>query len=180
MDKPPSCARIFQVIRALETEHPQPLDVPLICTSPGFYNDKPDLRCIDCFQAQFLCAPCMLISHQHNPLHRIQWWDNQEFTTSGLEAINMCINLGHGGRTCSTSVGDKKFCIIDGAGVHKIPVDFCGCPGAPSRAEQLLAARLYPQHRDPPHVAVAFSMAYTLDAPGGPGLTAARYLKKIS
>ncbi|KAJ7707275.1 hypothetical protein B0H16DRAFT_1746495 [Mycena metata] len=122
----------------------------------------------------------MFISHKKNPLHRIPWWSNKEFATSGLEAVNMHIYLGHGGRTCPASVGDEKFRIISSAGVHKLPVDFCGCPGAPSQADQLLAARLYPQHRDPPHVAVAFPMAYALDVPGLPGSTAARHLKEMA
>ncbi|KAJ7776203.1 hypothetical protein B0H16DRAFT_1712582 [Mycena metata] len=180
MDTPATRARIFQAIRALETEHPKFSDIPFVCSSPGCYNTKPDLRCMDCFQARFVCAACMFVSHEKNPLHRIQWWNNKEFTTSGLEAVNMRINLGHGGRSCPASVADDKFRIIDGAGVHKIPVDFCGCPGAASRGEQLLASRLYPQHRDVPRIAVAFPMAYALDMSGVPGSTAARNLKKIT
>ncbi|KAJ7022255.1 hypothetical protein C8F04DRAFT_884111, partial [Mycena alexandri] len=116
-------------------------------------------RCLDCFQAQFLCAPCMFTTHEWG-VTRVtpRWWNNQEFVKTGLQAIGMRIKLGHHGGECPTSVGDEDFHIVDSAGVHKVSVDFCGCPGARSRGDQLLASRLYPERRDPPRIAVTFQM----------------------
>ncbi|KAJ7021990.1 hypothetical protein C8F04DRAFT_1273110 [Mycena alexandri] len=179
MDKPPSRALIFKAIRDFELEGPKHSEIPNLCCAPRCYRTKPEYRCLDCFQPEFMCPPCMFTTHKHIPLHRIEWWNNKEFIKTGLEALGMRIQLGHRGRTCPTPAGDDGFCIIDSAGVHKVPVDFCGCPGSPSRGEQLLASRLYPQRCEPPQIAVAFQMAYALEAPGVPGSTAARYLQKI-
>ncbi|KAJ7046195.1 hypothetical protein C8F04DRAFT_1248450 [Mycena alexandri] len=159
MDKLPSRAVIFKAIRESESDGPKHSDVPA---------------------PQWLCAPCMIVTHERNPLHRIEWWDNKEFTKTGLQSIGMRIKLGHRGQFCPTPVGDEHFRIIDSAGVHKVSVDFCGCPTACTRGEQLMASRLYPQRREPPRIAVAFQMAYALEASGASESTVARHLEKIT
>ncbi|KAJ7030876.1 hypothetical protein C8F04DRAFT_1263360 [Mycena alexandri] len=173
-------AVIFKAIRDSEAERPKYSDIPALCATPQCGRQNPELRCLDCFQAQFICPGCMFTTHQHNPLHQIEWWDNKQFSKTSLQSIGMRIQLGHNGGTCPKPIEHENFRIIDGATVHKVSLDYCGCPGAPSRGAQLLAARLYPQHRDPPQIAVAFQMAYARDSSGTAGSTIARHLQRLT
>ncbi|KAJ7186913.1 hypothetical protein C8R46DRAFT_827390, partial [Mycena filopes] len=122
-------------------------------------NACPQHRCLDCLPGPFLCASCMHASHQQTPLHRIEWWDGFEFTRTHLKNLGVRIQLGHPfGRKCPHIKEEQDFQIIDADDVHPVSLDYCGCPSAPSRRDQLLAHRLYPQNLENPRFAVTFQL----------------------
>ncbi|KAJ7506400.1 hypothetical protein B0H11DRAFT_1903777 [Mycena galericulata] len=99
-------------------------------------NTAAHLRCLYCFDAQFLCTKCMVDSHAQNPLHRIEMWTNTGLRTP-----------------------DNDFVILDTDGLHEVAIDYCSCDPHRSHGKQLREARFFPSSDSSPRTAVAFKMA---------------------
>ncbi|KAJ7022489.1 hypothetical protein C8F04DRAFT_884063, partial [Mycena alexandri] len=113
-------------------------------------------RCLECFDAQYLCIRCMLQSHRQVPLHQILHWENGQSSRVGLKSIGMCIPLGH--PSCEMRLSEPHFIIMDTDRPHDVAIDFCGCGVAGSPSGQLVAARLYPATYERPRAAISFRM----------------------
>jgi hypothetical protein len=95
-------------------------------------------------------------------------WNGTSLAGVPLKALGLRIPLGHQlGDVCPSPVPDNHFTILNAHGVHAAAIDYCGCPDAPSRSKQLMAARFQPgssEWKTPPSNAVAFELAYLQDA----------------
>ncbi|KAJ7506704.1 hypothetical protein B0H11DRAFT_2219390 [Mycena galericulata] len=151
---------VFQTIRDLEFA-PAPKK-PAQCAQCA--RTEPILRCLYCFDAQFLCTPCMVTGHAQNPLHRIEMWANTGLEGVTLKTAGLRIQLGHRlDDLCPQRIPDNDFVIIDTDGLHEVAIDYCGCEPHRSRGSQLRDARFYPSGDTLPRTAVAFTMAQLLD-----------------
>ncbi|KAJ7024213.1 hypothetical protein C8F04DRAFT_894733, partial [Mycena alexandri] len=113
-------------------------------------------RCLECFDAQYLCIRCMLQSHRQVPLHQILHWDNGQSSRVGLKAIGMTIPLGH--PSCGMRLTEHHFIIMDTDKPHDVAIDFCGCSTVGPPSAQLIAAWLYPATCERPRAAISFHM----------------------
>ncbi|KAJ7733637.1 hypothetical protein B0H16DRAFT_1207262, partial [Mycena metata] len=111
-------------------------------------------RCLECFDARYLCIRCMLQSHSQVPLHQILHWDNGRSSRVDLKTIGMAIRLGHAG--CGMRLSEPHFIIMDTDRPHDVAIDFCGCGASGSPSAQLIAARLYPATCERPRAAISF------------------------
>ncbi|KAJ7447608.1 hypothetical protein B0H11DRAFT_2248331 [Mycena galericulata] len=123
-------------------------------------NTAAHLRCLYCFDAQFLCTKCMVDSHAQNPLHRIEMWTNTGLVGITLKAAGLRIQLGHRiFDRCHERTPDNDFVILDTDGLHEVAIDYCGCDPHRSHGKQLREARFFPSSDSSPRTAVAFKMA---------------------
>ncbi|KAJ7265087.1 hypothetical protein C8J57DRAFT_1622132 [Mycena rebaudengoi] len=89
-----------------------------------------DHRCIDCIGGgQLLCVSCLVRRHKQLPLHRIQFWNGEYFTTKSLRQLGLRMQLGHWAgyeHRCPVPepVRDDVFVVIDDHGVHEVALDF--------------------------------------------------------
>ncbi|KAJ7500924.1 hypothetical protein B0H11DRAFT_2225313 [Mycena galericulata] len=169
---------VFQAIRDLEFVPPpeQPSECAK-CTSKN-----PSLRCLYCFDAQFLCTHCMVEQHAENPLHRIEM-----LTLSGLAGVTLKnaglrIQLGHRlYDPCPTPIADNNFVILDADGLHEVALDYCGCTNpVRSRGKQLRDAHFFPEGDTNPHTAVAFKLAYGTAVPASMAMRVYHALQIVS
>lgn len=61
-------------------------------------------RCLDCLSTPQLCIGCCRESHTRLPFHRVERWTGAFYAPAWLRDVGVVINLGHGGKPCS-SVG---------------------------------------------------------------------------
>ncbi|KAJ7654200.1 hypothetical protein B0H17DRAFT_957045, partial [Mycena rosella] len=126
---------------------------------------NPIYRCLHCFAPQFLCQDCMVVRHIHVPLHRIKVYLDGIQTRINLAALGMHIQLGHSvGQVCPYPECITDFLIVNAHGMHKVFLDYCSCPEAPSRGAQLHRARMFPIPEKSPNRAVAYEVAHLQDA----------------
>ncbi|KAJ7438373.1 hypothetical protein B0H11DRAFT_2254659 [Mycena galericulata] len=152
---------VFQSIRDLEFA-PAPKDKPSQCAQ--CVTGSAHLRCLYCFDAQFLCTKCMIDGHAQNPLHRIEMWTNTGLVGVTLKTAGLRIQLGHRlNDFCPQRIPDNDFVIMDTDGLHEVAIDYCGCDTHRSRGRQLRDARFYPSGDTLPRTAVVFTMAQLFD-----------------
>ncbi|KAJ7233876.1 hypothetical protein B0H12DRAFT_1076498 [Mycena haematopus] len=61
-----------------------------------------------------------------------------------LQSLGLVIQLGHGvDGVCLNPEREGEFTVTASDGVHDVTMNFCGCPGARARGDQLEAVRLY-------------------------------------
>ncbi|KAF7984577.1 hypothetical protein HWV62_13799 [Athelia sp. TMB] len=88
-------------------------------------------------------------------------WNGSYFEPTTLKALGLRVQLGHTpGSKCANPVqaaGDD-FVIIDGNGIHRVGLDYCGCTTAVGETVQLLRARLYPATVQAPKTAATFTV----------------------
>ncbi|KAK6984260.1 hypothetical protein R3P38DRAFT_3375115 [Favolaschia claudopus] len=139
-------------------------------------------RCRDCFTEAPFCKSCVVTEHTDNPLHRVEFWNEQNFfeTESGTllkrakaaeEGARRAAEerapdedgLGVDGEgeseepTAATGKHPRNdFCIVDSNGVHEVGLDFCSCASAEDHDIQLVRARLYPATTTNPATAATF------------------------
>ncbi|KAJ6514783.1 hypothetical protein DFH09DRAFT_1328031 [Mycena vulgaris] len=134
-------------------------------TCAGCAEDRGAYCCRNCLWSPVLCQPCMLLAHEAHPLHRIEVVSGDNVKGTTLKMMGLRIQLGHGcANYCPEPIPDSDFTILDMYGTHDVSINYCGCTGAPTRGEQLKAARLYPlpwngQSYLNPHSAVTFEVA---------------------
>jgi hypothetical protein len=90
-------------------------------------------------------------------------WTGTNLAGMSLKTLGLRMQLGHSpGNLCPTPIPENRFMILDAHGIHEVSLDYCGCPDAPTRGNQLQAARLYPGSGTTN--AVAYELAYLQDA----------------
>ncbi|KAJ7467367.1 hypothetical protein B0H11DRAFT_2239348 [Mycena galericulata] len=148
---------VLQSIRDLEF-NPRPIDRPSECAT---CTKRPTLRCLYCFDPQFLCSMCMVEQHAKNPLHRIEMLTTTGFEGVTLKTAGLRIQLGHPLYDfCTNRIPDNDFVILDADGLHEVALDYCGCSDPiRSRGAQLRDAQFFPSGDTAPRTAVAFKMA---------------------
>ncbi len=98
-----------------------------ICSKPM------EIKCDDCFGANYFCRTCCLDAHQRSPYHRILRWTGSHFVPMSLYQLGFILHLGHHGL-------------------------YCICPDAMPQHEQLLQAGLFPSSFEEPETAFTFSV----------------------
>ncbi|KAH7904228.1 hypothetical protein BJ138DRAFT_964691, partial [Hygrophoropsis aurantiaca] len=105
-------------------------------------------RCLECVGLSSVCADCMLKSHLHLPLHRIEKWSGWFWMSASLAELGLTIQLGHEGKSCNDAMVPKiPLTVVHTNGVHAVRVSFCRCGHAPSGhyySTQLLRVRWFP------------------------------------
>ncbi|THU85164.1 hypothetical protein K435DRAFT_686065, partial [Dendrothele bispora CBS 962.96] len=113
-------------------------------------------RCLDCFLPDLTCADCCRRRHIRNPFHKIQEWDGRHFKSISLGKLELVLQLGHLSMFCPNPKDCHQNFRVLHHGIHDIPVQFCGCATAPSKAIQLLRRGLYPATSDVPKTCATF------------------------
>ncbi|KAJ7222855.1 hypothetical protein B0H12DRAFT_1241055, partial [Mycena haematopus] len=124
----------------LLTDHAAPR-VPDNCES----CETEDARffCRSCFWPQFLCRVCILKAHARHPLHRVEMVMDKTLKGTTLQSLGLVIQLGHGvDGVCLNPEREGEFTVTASDGVHDVTMNFCGCPGARARGDQLEAGLL--------------------------------------
>src|SRR6266404_9917173 len=62
-----------------------------ICSKPM------EIKCDDCFGANYFCRTCCRDAHQRSPYHRILRWTGSHFVTMSLYQLGFILHLGHHG-----------------------------------------------------------------------------------
>ncbi|KAI0713022.1 hypothetical protein C8T65DRAFT_695089 [Cerioporus squamosus] len=121
-------------------------------TSKVNLGDASLFRCFDCYHAQVVCRPCIVLEHVQNPFHRVEacnsslrFWERQSLGSLG----DFVINLGHGGEPCSRQWNERQMTITHEHGIVPMKVRFCACPTGDDRKPvpdsiQLLRFGLFP------------------------------------
>lgn len=143
--------------RYLEELHrlhsPPMLGMACRCGGP----DMPDITCSDCLTSQPLCADCMLKRHTYIPSHRLQRWNNNQWSRISLASLGHVLVLGQHRRPCSLG-STKRFTLGDLTGLHDIQVAYCGCPSEVEPALQLLRSHIFPCSETLPSSGFTFSL----------------------
>jgi len=101
-------------------------------------------RCKDCFGSGLWCSGCIISSHRHLPLHRVQVrrishrstapyqfkvqvWTDGFFKCETFENLGLIINLGHWGGHCTVPLEDRRITVVDLSGHHTVRIRLCGC-----------------------------------------------------
>ncbi|TEB22263.1 hypothetical protein FA13DRAFT_1641660 [Coprinellus micaceus] len=114
-------------------------------------------RCTSgCFDGCMLkCRMCTVLKHSSLPLHKIEVWNGKHFVKSSLCDLGLRFQLGHGGCGCSQPIaGPRNFLVFDTSGVHRLAIDYCGCP--------LIRAGWFPATTWRPQTVFTFDMLKTL------------------
>jgi hypothetical protein len=118
-------------------------------------------RCEECFGCQPSCQQCLLDSHYHLPLHRVQEWTGTHFARKSLCELGMIICLGHHALRCPNaahSSGGRPTVIVNTNGIHNTKVIYCCCATAAAEPLQLASNGFFPATVDQPETAFTFSL----------------------
>ncbi|KAJ7500476.1 hypothetical protein B0H11DRAFT_1714588, partial [Mycena galericulata] len=129
----------------------------------------PNWRCQDCFGNRMLCTACMIEKHRDEPLHlfevsqhymeEIHEQTEDYFHPRTTRDLGLRFQIGHpAGQDCpfvhlarptkkKKHEVEKGFVVLHDNAIHILDVDFCGCPGSPSEADQLFNIGWYPRRR---------------------------------
>lgn len=91
----------------------------------------------------------------------MQKWEAGYFQPCSLGSLDRSLRfqLGHPpGEDCDFRNGPHKFVILDNNGIHEVPVDFCGCLGAPSVLDQLINIGWFPATVKEPETCATLSL----------------------
>jgi hypothetical protein len=118
-------------------------------------------RCQECFQCRPSCRNCVVASHRHLPLHRIQEWVGTHFAPKELCDLGFTISLGHYGERCpnvpNTSPG-RRTILVHTNGIHHTRIIYCHCAAAAIEPLQLAQAGYFPATIDRPETAFTFKL----------------------
>jgi hypothetical protein len=59
-----------------------------------------EIKCNDCFGANYFCTPCSIQSHLRSPFHRLVRWTGAHFAPVSLYSLGFHLCLGHSGEPC--------------------------------------------------------------------------------
>ncbi|TFK61216.1 hypothetical protein BDN72DRAFT_778500 [Pluteus cervinus] len=124
------------------------------CTNtPALY------RCRDCFSPPLRCASCIVVDHVHNPLHRVERWNDKFFESTSLYFLDLVVHLGHSNRQCPHIKDSSvyKMTVVHTTGIQPLSITFCNCPTSKPRFLQLLGAKLFPATVNTPETALTFA-----------------------
>ncbi|KAH8115645.1 hypothetical protein DFH11DRAFT_1507356, partial [Phellopilus nigrolimitatus] len=118
-------------------------------------------RCVECFGAPSTCQACLVNSHTHLPLHRIEKWNGVFWEKSTLRSLGLKVYLGHAGEPCASPSPQQYLVVYHVNGFHLINIIYCGCnasPGSWQKRNQLMRVRWYPATSKDPGTAFTFAM----------------------
>ena len=137
-------------------------------------------QCNDCLGSGLWCSGCIVSSHRHLPLHRIQVsrtshqstapyefkvqvWADGFFKRETLQHLGLIVNLGHLGDHCTLPLEARKFTIVDLSGHHTVCVRLCGCSkgGNLEAFQQLLRVGWFPASLLRPRTVFTFDLLDT-------------------
>ncbi|KAJ7795992.1 hypothetical protein B0H14DRAFT_2252854, partial [Mycena olivaceomarginata] len=131
------------------------------CMGEGCLELSAEYRCEDCFGGRLLCRSCVVQRHRDESLHILHKWEAGYFQPCSLGSLDCSLRfqLGHPpGEDCDFRNGPHKFVILDDNGIHKVPVDFCGCLGAPLVLDQLINIGWFPATVKEPETCATLSL----------------------
>lgn len=116
--------------------------------------------CEDCTFSEALCTECFLSDHKRNPFHWAHLWEEGaahglRVDISRLRNGGYAVPLGHQGGRCpyqsrrphppeGPQHDGISFTVATPNGIHGTLLEFCICPGCPSRVQQMMRAKLFP------------------------------------
>ncbi|KAH8102763.1 hypothetical protein DFH11DRAFT_1735402 [Phellopilus nigrolimitatus] len=118
-------------------------------------------RCLDCFGAPSSCEQCLVDSHNHSPLHRIEKWTGAFWEKSSLRSLGLKVHLGHAGEPCTSPSQEQYLVVYHVNGFHLVDIIYCGCDmtrGNLHKRNQLMRARWYPATTKDPGTAFTYAM----------------------
>src|SRR6266404_3904669 len=59
-----------------------------------------EVKCTNCYGANFFCKSCCLEAHRRSPYHRTFRWTGQHFAPVTLHELGFILYLGHHGTPC--------------------------------------------------------------------------------
>jgi CxC2 like cysteine cluster associated with KDZ transposases len=93
-----------------------------------------------------------------------QVWNGTFFDKTMLQTLGLCVQLGHGGGSCSSpQAAHSSFMVINTTGIHSVLVDFCDCrqDGVNHRRTQLLCVAWFSMTFDRPRTVFMFDVLET-------------------
>ncbi|KAJ7429980.1 hypothetical protein B0H11DRAFT_1765938 [Mycena galericulata] len=103
-------------------------------------------RCVDC--GEFLqCQRCCITRHQLTPLHLLEEWTGDFWTSVTLRDIGLVYQLGHEGRRCiAPAPAVRSMVVLDTNGIHRVSYRYCACDQgrAVRNLSQLMRNAWYP------------------------------------
>ncbi|RDX40229.1 hypothetical protein OH76DRAFT_1366517, partial [Lentinus brumalis] len=120
-------------------------------------------RCTGCATRAVHCQKCIVASHAHLPLHRLEKWDGKKWEKCELRELGVVFQLGHDGEACPCpSDRTRKMVIGDVTGIHQVQVRFCECLDEADQFTyqwvQLLRQGWFPATTHSPATAFTFQM----------------------
>ncbi|KAJ7436806.1 hypothetical protein B0H11DRAFT_1754347 [Mycena galericulata] len=84
-------------------------------------------RCVDC--GEFLqCQDCCIARYQLTPLHSLEEWTGEFWTSATLRDIGLVYQLGHQGRRCTAPApAVRSMVVLDTNGIHRVSYRYCAC-----------------------------------------------------
>ncbi|KAI5116865.1 hypothetical protein M0805_001747 [Coniferiporia weirii] len=117
--------------------------------------------CTECFGALSSCLTCLLSSHKHLPLHRIEKWTRSFWGKTSLQSLGLKIHMGHAGNLCPHPLHEQYLVVYHINGFHLIDVVYCGCRRLStcwSKYNQLMHVQWYPATTISPHTMFTFAV----------------------
>ncbi|KAI0686696.1 hypothetical protein C8T65DRAFT_590939 [Cerioporus squamosus] len=92
----------------------------------------PAFRCKECVGGDMLCQECLVDTHAHLPLHRVQKWEGTFFKKVALRDLGLFLRPAHlDGSKCLTCrpgpEGLTSVTVIHVNGLHTVDIQFCSC-----------------------------------------------------
>jgi hypothetical protein len=110
-------------------------------------------------------------------------WKEECYHPTTLYNVGLRVNAGHsGGSSCPCfSLGPRNFVVVHVNGIHRVCVDFCGCPGkAPERWRQLMRMKWWPATTEEPRTAFTFEVMRHFEKMNASGhITATNYYRGL-
>ncbi len=137
---------------------------------PHIDNDLSLYRCQDCPFTPTMCKSCIVKDHRTRPFDQIQKWcvQDQCWVKTSLPQLGYVIFLGHGQVCCPRyarradgtamyQTHARQMVVLHEHGVVNVNVIFCMCNPAPSHAQQLIMAGLWPVTWEQPRTATTLA-----------------------
>src|SRR6266404_4700554 len=67
-------------------------------------SDTMEIKCNDCYGANYFCRLCCLDAHKRSPYHRILHWAGNHFVPMTLQQLGFILCLGHHGTPCPNTI----------------------------------------------------------------------------
>ena len=85
-----------------------------------------EIKCDDCFGANYFCRSCCLDAHQRSPYHWTLRWTGNHFVPISLHELGFILYLGHHGTPCPNTY-EVRSCHRSSS---QCTYPFSGCPAA--------------------------------------------------
>ncbi|KAJ7847056.1 hypothetical protein B0H13DRAFT_2362609 [Mycena leptocephala] len=120
---------------------------------------KRRFRCTDC--GEFVqCHDCLLSRHSLLPLHHVEEWNGNFWTSVTLLGLGLVYQLGHGGHPCPRPAPTTRTMVVmDTQRIHTVHYRYCACDNSDyaQNLEQLLRNGWYPATTVDPATCATFA-----------------------